>query len=177
MRRKYNVELILWLKDNADKYTVDELVPIVNKKYKETYNRLQVQKLLVRNKIKYKYKNKNKSHNQSRLPIGYEYTKSDGMTLVKVGKNEWKYKQRYIYEQYYGIKLSSDMFVIFLDQDRTNFDINNLKAITRRESSILSNQKIFSKNPLATDTAIQVVKNIIKTKELRGEKYDNKIST
>lgn len=167
MRRKYNVEFILWLKDNANKYTVDELVPIVNKKYKETYNRLQLQKLLVRNKIEYKYKCKQRSYNNAyKKPIGTEYIRSDGMTLIKVNKNTWKFKQRYIYEQYYGVELPSNMYVIFLDQDRTNFDINNLRAVSNHESCILSNQKLFSKNPVATETGILIAKNIIKTKTL-----------
>lgn len=169
MRRKYNKDLIEWLNHNASKYMIDELVPIVNKKYKETYTRVQLQKLLVRNKIQYKYKDKNKSHNMSRLHIGTEYTKSDGMVLVKVGRNEWKYKQRLIYEEYYNVKLKEDEYVIFLDQDRTNFNINNLKVITRRESSILANQHIFSKIPEATKTGIQVAKLMIKMKELKKE--------
>lgn len=169
MRRKYNKDLIEWLNNNASKYIVDELVPIVNKKYKETYTRVQLQRLLVRNKIEYKYKNENKSHNMSKLPIGTEYVKSDGMVLVKVDKNEWKYKQRLIYEQYYNVKLNEDEYVIFLDQDRTNFNINNLKKVTRRESSILANQQIFSKIPEATRTGIQIAKLMIKMNELKKE--------
>ena len=168
-RRKYNKELINWLNNNAKNYIVEDLVKLVNNKFNETYTKLELQKLLVRNKISYKYTNKNKSHNMSKLPIGYEYTKSDGMVLVKIGRNEWIYKQRLIYEQHHKVKLNSDEYVIFLDQDRTNFNINNLKVVTNRESSILSNQKIFSSIPELTETGIQVAKLIIKTKEKRKE--------
>ena len=58
MRRKYNIDLINYLKNKANKYTVDELLPKVNKKFNDTYTRVQLQKLLVRNKIEYKYKNR-----------------------------------------------------------------------------------------------------------------------
>ena len=165
-RRKYNKELINWLKENAKDQTISELLPKVNKKFNETYDRLGLHKLISRNKIEYKYTNKNKSHNMSKLPIGYEYIKNDGMIIVKVGRNEWKYKQRLIYEKYYNVKLKKDEYVIFLDQDRTNFNINNLKAISRRESAIMANEKIFSKNPKATETAIKIAQLIIQTKEL-----------
>ena len=165
-RRKYNADLVNWLRENAKDYTIKELMPIVNKKFNETHTRLSLQKLLVRNKIEYKYKNKNNSHNISKLELLTEYTKPDGMTLVKIGRNRWEYKQRLIYELYYGVELTSDDYIIFLDQDRTNFDINNLARINRRESSILSNQKIFSKDKETTKTAIQVAKLMIKTNEV-----------
>lgn len=171
MRRKYNVKLISWLKDNAKNYTVKEIIPLVNKKFKETYNDKSIRKLFYSNKIEYKYECKQRSYNNAyKKPIGTEYVRSDGMTLVKTGKNEWKYKQRLIYEQHYGIELSSDMYVIFLDQDRNNFDINNLRAVSNHESCILSNQKLFSKNPVATETGILIAKNIIKTKTLEKRK-------
>ena len=166
MRRRINIELTEWLRENARNYTIDDLLVMVNKKFKETYTRLQLQKYLVRNKIEYKYKNKKNSHNMSRLPIGTEYTKKDGMVLVKIGRNKWEYKQRYIYEQYYG-KIPKNMYVIFLDQNRSNYDINNLRAITRRESSIISNQKIFSKSKEVTETAIEVAKLIIKSRDVK----------
>jgi len=169
MRRKYNIDLINYLKENALKYNIDELLPKVNKMFNEKYDRNNLQKLLVRNKIQYKYKNKNMSHNMSFLPIGTEYTKSDGLVLVKVSRNEWKYKQRLIYEQYYNVELPDDVYVIFLDQDRTNFDIKNLRVITRRESGIMANQKVFSKIPEVTETAINVAKLMIKTKEKANE--------
>ena len=91
------------------------------------------------------------------------------MTLIKISENKWMYKQRYLYEKYYNVKLTNDDYIIFLDQDRTNFDIKNLKRITRHESAILSNQKLFSNNPKVTETGVQVAKLMIKIKESKNE--------
>lgn len=166
MRRKINTKLKEYCINHSD-LTIDELLPLVNKKFKEKHTRLSLQKYLVRNKIPYKYKNENKSHNMSKLPIGTEYMKNDGMTLVKIARNKWEYKQRLIYKEHYGVELTDEDYIIFLDQNRNNFNISNLKLITRHESSILSNQKIFSKDPLATEVGTTLAKLIIKTKELK----------
>lgn len=78
MRRKINIELRNYCVSNSN-LTIDELLPLVNKRFKENYTRLQLQKYLVRNKIPYKYKFETKSHNMSKLPIGTEYKKDDGI--------------------------------------------------------------------------------------------------
>ena len=165
MRRRINQELKDYCSDNSN-LTIDELLPLVNKKFKENYTRLGLQKYLVRNKISYKYRNANKSHNMSKLPIGTEYTKGDDMVLVKIGKNKWEYKQRLIYKNYYNIELTDDDYVIFLDNDRNNFNIENLKCVSRRVSSILANQQLKSSNPEATNLGINIAELIIKVKEM-----------
>lgn len=170
MRRKFNQALYDYLKENAEKYTIDELLLIVNKKFKENYTRLQLQKYLVRNKIPYKYKNEKKSHNMSRLPIGTEYVKGDGMVLVKIARNKWEYKQRLIYKEHYGVELTEEDYIIFLDSDRTNFDINNLQCVSRRVASILSNQQLKSSNVNITKLGINIANLMIKTKQLQKEK-------
>ena len=105
-----------------------------------------------------------------KLPLFSERVKPDGMVLVKIAKNKWEYKQRYIYSKYYNKKLTSNDYIIFLDQDRTNFNIDNLKLVTRHESSIISNQKAFSTNAKATEVGINIAKLMIKTKELENDK-------
>lgn len=170
MRRKFNQVLYNYLKENAEKYTIDELLPIINKKFKENYTRLSLQKYLVRNKIPYRYKNKNMSHNMSKLPIGTEWLRNDGMILVKVARNKWEYKQRLIYMRHYGVKLTEEDYIIFLDNDRTNFDINNLQRVSRNVSSILSNQQLKSSNADITKLGIDIANLMIKTKQLQKEK-------
>lgn len=91
------------------------------------------------------------------------------MVLVKIGKNKWTYKQRLIYENYYGVELAEDEYIIFLDNDRTNFDINNLQCVSRRVSSILSNQKLRSVNQDITKLGIEVANLIIEIKNKEVE--------
>ena len=170
MRRTINNKLKQYLIGFNGELTINELLPKVNKKFKENYTRLQLQKYLVRNKIPYRYTNINKSHNMGlNIPIGTEYTKPDGMILVKVSRNKWVYKQRLIYEKYYGVRLKDDEYVIFLDGNRNNFNIDNLKLLTRQEASYLGVFKVNGidiKDRNVIETEIAIAKAIIKTKEL-----------
>ena len=166
-RNKYSKEFEEEMIKKAKNKKIVELLEIANKKYNYNINRSQLRQYLSKRNIIYKDFNDNKVRSMGdKIPIGTEYVKSDGMTLIKVSKNKWQYKQRYIYEQYYNVKLKSDEYIIFLDQNRNNFDISNLMKISQHESSILSNQKIFSKNPKVTETGVQLAKLIIKTKNV-----------
>jgi len=166
MRRTFNKEMFNYLKKNGYKHTLKEWQTIINKYFNEDFTLKDTQMYFCRHNIPFKYEMYKKSNNNVfKRPIGAERIRKDGMIQVKVSNNKWDFKQRVIYEQYYNVKLTSDDYIIFLDQDRTNFDINNLKKVSRRESSILSNQKIFSKNPKVTELGINVAKLIIKTKE------------
>jgi len=171
MRNKYTKEFENKMIKLAPTHTINQLLKIANKDYKIT--KTQLRRYLSRRNIRYKDYNANKVRNMGdKVPIGTEYTKPDGMVLVKITKDRWEYKQRLIYQQYHNVELTSDDYIIFLDQDRTNFNIENLKKISRRESSIIANQKLFSKKPLATETGIAIARLIIKTKDKRKEQYE-----
>lgn len=164
-RRKINKKLTKWLEENAINYNCEELAKLVNDKFKENYSSRSIRQYCVRNRIKYKYMNKNLSRKPSNyLPIGTERIKSDGMIMVKIASNKWEYKQRVIYEKYHG-EIPKDMFVIFLDGNRNNFNIDNLKAITRKTSSLMANYKLFSKDKDVNETGIILSNLIIETRE------------
>lgn len=165
MRRKVNNELKNYLMEFAKDKTVDELLPLVNEKFNENYDRLHLQKYIIRNKIPYKYSQPTKVRDMSSLPIGTERIKDRDRIYVKVAKNKWVYKQRYIYEQYYGVKLTPNDFIIFLDGDKTNFKIENLYKITRYEGAHLGNICGGSRNAAIKRLGVEVAKLYIKTKE------------
>lgn len=166
MRNKYTNQFQNDMIALAPFYTLDELLEFAKKQYK-TITKKQLRLYLSKRKIRYKDYNANQVRNMgNKVPIGAEYIKPDGMVLVKVDKDKWEYKQRLIYSRYYNVKLTNDDYIIFLDQDRTNFNIDNLRKISRRESSILANQKLFSKEPIITKTGIDIAKLTIKVKEL-----------
>ena len=164
-RRKFNLEMHKWLEKHAEEYTAKELLSIVNEKFKESMDDKQLRIYLFHHNIKYKFEDKKKSHPNKPLPIGSERVKADGMVQVKVGSHKWEYKQRLIYQKHYGVKLRDDEYIIFLDQNRNNFDISNLKKITRKESAYISNLKAFSTDKVVTETGILLAQTIIKTKE------------
>lgn len=169
MRNKYSKEFEEEMKELAPTNELTRLWWIARDKYAYFITKSQLRQYLSKRNIIYKDYNKNKVRNMGEnVPIGTEYVKDDGMTLIKVSSNKWMYKQRYIYEQYYNVKLTSNDYIIFLDQNRNNFDINNLKRITRRESAVLSNQKLFFNNKELTNAGIDVAKLIIKTKDVKN---------
>lgn len=170
MRNKYSKEFENEMYNISKEKTFDELYNITINKYKYEISKKSLQKYLSKRSIRYKdyhYSKVRKMSNEK--PLYSERIKDDGMIQVKIAPRKWEYKQRYIYSQYYGVELTDDDYIIFLDQDRTNFDIKNLKRVSRRESSIVANQKMFSKNPIATETGIQVAKLMIKLKEIKNE--------
>ena len=170
MRNKYTNQFQNDMIALSPFYTLDELLEFAKKQYK-TITKKQLRLYLSKRKIRYKDYNVDmiRGNQGDNVPIGTERVKSDGMVQVKIAKDRWEYKQRLIYSQYHNIELTSDDYIIFLDQDRTNFDINNLKRVSRRESSVLSNQKLFYKNAKLTETGIDVAKLIIKAKDKRKE--------
>lgn len=172
MRNKYTNQFQNDMIVLAPFYTLDELLEFAKKQY-ETITKHQLRLYLSKRKIRYKdfdYDRCKRTRNQGdNVPIGTERVKSDGMVQVKIAKDRWEYKQRIIYSQYHNVQLTSDDYIIFLDQDRTNFDINNLERVSKRESAIVANEKLFFKNSNLTKTGIDVAKLIIKTKDKRKE--------
>lgn len=170
MRNKYSKEYEEKIRKLAPTTTLDNLLSYTHSKFGYKITKKQLTQYLYKRNIIYKDYNNNKKRNMGdRIPIGTERVKPDGMIQVKVATNKWEYKNRLMYEKYHNVKLTSDDYIIFLDQDRTNFDITNLKKITRHESSILANQKIFSSNPKITETGIEVAKLMIKLKIIDKE--------
>ena len=77
----------------------------------------------------------------------------DNYVRIKVGQPmEWVQKQRYIYEQHFG-KLKKGEFIIFLDGNTKNFDINNLYKVNRG-ILVNINKKNFANRGEFTRTAI-----------------------
>jgi hypothetical protein len=169
MRRKVNNKLKEYLLEFAGDKTIDELLPLVNEEFNENYDRLHLQKYIIRNRIPYKYSNPEKIRDMSNLPIGTERVKDRDRIYVKVAKNKWIYKQRYIYEQYHKVKLTSNDFIVFLDGDKTNFNIDNLYKITRYEAAHLGNICGNSKSKDVRRVSIDVARLMIKIKDWEKE--------
>ena len=66
--------------------------------------------------------------------VGSERIDEDGYTYIKIAEHtRWVLKHRHIYEQHHG-KLEPHMIVTFRDKNISNFDIDNLEAITKVEN-------------------------------------------
>ena len=164
--RKYNNGLYGFLLENASSHTIKELVNMIKEQFNIDIERKTLAQYCIKMKIQYKYEKPNKSHSNIPAVNGTLGIKTDGdYVKIKVGEHRWEYLQRYVYEKYYNVKLPKDVYVIFLDQNRRNFDIKNLKAISRRSSAIMSKDGLFSTEPRITNLGHLNSKVKIKAKE------------
>ena len=97
----------------------------------------------------------------------YEFVSTDGYVYIKVN-NKFIQKQRYIYEKEYG-KIPKDCTIIFLDGNRQNCEINNLKLIKRKEELIMCSKNLFSPDKEVTKTGILIAQIVEKINELNNE--------
>ena len=67
-----------------------------------------------------------------------ERLSKEGYIEIKVGINKWISKHRYIWEQYHQKEVPKGKVVIFLDGNNRNFEIENLKLISRGALLILN---------------------------------------
>ena len=86
-------------------------------------------------------------------PVGSERISKDGYIEVKVAEpNKWRLKQRVVYEETKG-KIPEGCPIIFLDGNKRNFDIDNLRCITRSELLDLNCNGLNNSNEI-TETGI-----------------------
>ena len=78
--------------------------------------------------------------------VGSEYVDADGYLYIKVKSTGnkrfskggmWQQKHRLIWEEHYG-EIPEGYAIIFLDRDKRNFDINNLRMVNRNELVLIN---------------------------------------
>lgn len=108
--------------------------------------------------------------------IGSEYIDNDGYLYIKVkdtgprfGKGGmWQQYHHLVYMQYYG-EIKKDHTIIFLDKDNTNFDIKNLKEISRSELLILNKNKMLTDHQEVNISAVVLAKLIDKQNKIKNK--------
>lgn len=97
----------------------------------------------------------NRPHNW--VPVGSERILRDGYVEVKVAEpRTWKLKHVVVWEKYNG-KVDKGECVIFLDGNRQNCDINNLRKISRRQNAGMSRNRLWQKDKELNNTALNIV--------------------
>lgn len=166
-RRQFNPILYNYLMEHGMEHNSKEWVTIINEKFDENFTLKQMQDYFLRHQIPHIYEAPKKRNNKNAHVIGSERIKADGMHQVKVAEHKWEYKQRYIYEKYHNVELPDDVYVVFLDQNRDNFDISNLKAVKRNICSYMANEGTFSKDKECTELGIISAKLHLKIKNYK----------
>lgn len=159
--RKYSVvysdEIYNFLLNNAKNYTIKQLVMLLKDNFDFDIEKKKLAQYCIKMGITYKYEHPKKSHDNKPTANGTIAIKTDGKVLkIKVGNHKWEYLQRKIYEEYHNVKLPQDMYVVFLNQDKRDFSIENLKALPRRNCAIMSARELFSQDKNITEVGIEV---------------------
>ena len=166
--RLYNPEQINYLKSIIKGHTTQEIINLMYEKYNIKLTKEQIKNFKnyyhISSDVDTKWQKGRTPYNKK--SIGTEITTKDGYILVKVAEpSEYKFKHQIIWEQHYG-KIPKGHYVIFLDQDRTNYDINNLKLVKKEDLMMACGKKLFFKNKELTETGLLIAQLTNKMKEV-----------
>lgn len=117
----------------------------------------------VREKVKHTFFKKGLiPHNTHK--VGTEVIDRDGYTRVKIAQpNVWEYKQRLIWEEHHG-PIDKDYKIMFIDGDKTNMHIDNLKKVSYEESMLLNSRHKLPEEIIPTVALIHQINNKLKSK-------------
>lgn len=91
---------------------------------------------------------------QTHKPVGTESLRADGYWWVKVAEpNKWREKHVLVWEEAHG-KRPHNHNIIFLDGNRSNFSLENLRLVTKAEHAVMSHEGYRSSNAAFTETGI-----------------------
>ena len=103
-------------------------------------------------------------------PIGSERITKNGYIEIKIDDpNRWQLKHRYLYEQENG-KIPDGYNLIFLDGNKRNLNLSNLKLVSKAEDLIMNNNKLFTSNSELTKSGVLIARVIDKVNKKKNEK-------
>lgn len=101
----------------------------------------------------------------NKASVGTERFTKDGYIKVKIAEpNKWRLKHLLLWEEYNG-PLPKGHAIIFLDGNKQNIKLDNLKLITRHQLLVMNKNKLIKRNPEATISGTLIADVIIKISE------------
>lgn len=177
----FNQEQIEFIKRNVDGVRNKELAQLINDEFGLSITPTQISQWKTTHGVKsktslYGWRKgktggrdfKNPVEYKHSKPIGAERITKRGITQVKVARGKWMDKHRYIWEQANGPVPDTDI-IIFMNDDKTDFRLDNLKCISRRELSYMNKQKYQYFDEESKESAILLSKIGLKGSELSRE--------
>ena len=174
---RWSKDEINYLREIAKGKYIDEIASLMSIKFNYEFRKEQIKYAMNYNGIYSFTRGKGEpwnkgakvgnSHIVNIKDIGSEYTSKEGYIMVKVAQpNKWVAKHRYMYEQHYGKIKGSDV-IIFLDGNKKNVSIDNLRCVTRQQSKYMNARGLVYDDAELTKVGIEVANLIIKTNEAK----------
>lgn len=177
----FNQEQIEFIKRNVDGNRNKELAQMINEKFGLSITPIQIKQWKTTHNIKsktslYGWRKgktggtdfKNPVEYKHSKPVGSERTTKRGITQIKVARGKWVDKHRYIWEQVHG-PIPENNIVVFMNNDKTDFRMDNLKCISKRELSYMNKRKYEIYDSDSKEAAILLSKIGLKGSELSRE--------
>ncbi|MFC0278113.1 HNH endonuclease signature motif containing protein [Enterococcus devriesei] len=180
----FNQEQIEFIKKNVDGNRNKELAQLINDRFSLSITSTQICQWKQTHGVKSKTSlygwRKGKTGGQDfkipsepshSKPVGSERVTKRGVTQIKVARGKWIDKHRYIWEQAHG-PIPEKHTIIFMNDDKTDFRLDNLKCISRRELSYMNKQKYPYYDRESKEAAILLSKIGLKGSELTSDLDD-----
>lgn len=87
--------------------------------------------------------------------IGEEIEMGEDVPYIKLGHNHYVAKHRYLYEKYHNATLDISDLIIFLDNDKTNFNKDNLYKVSRSIAGIMVGDELHGTKEIDKATIIK----------------------
>lgn len=168
---KYTDEIIQFIRDNCIEFTDKYIAEMINEQWGISVTQSSVKNAKIRYEIKSgvlrgifvkgqpSWNKGKKVGTKGRMaetqfkkgqtpinhrPVGSERVNVYGYVEIKVAEpNKWQPKHRVVWEKHNG-KIPNGFTIIFLDSDKTNNDLNNLKMISRSQLAILNKNRMLT---------------------------------
>jgi len=105
------------------------------------------------------------------LPIGTRIKREDGYTYEKIAEPDvWKQVSYIIWEAANG-KIPENSVIIFADQNRENFNLDNLILVSRSELCVANKKGLLHNDANLTKSGVLVARIISKISRLKHKKH------
>ena len=176
------------------------MTDVVNKKFGTEYSITQMKGFYLRNKLRSGitgyFEKGYEPHNKGRKgvcspgcektwfkkgnlpknaqPVGSIIVDKEGYSWIKVAQpREWKVLHRVIWEEAHG-PIPEGHMIIFLDQDKGNFELSNLAMISRKEHVFMIKNGLRKEVPELMETGVLIARlEVIQKNRIKEAKNEN----
>ena len=165
----YSEEIVEYIENNRMKLNTRQMCKSLAINFDKKITEKTLRKYYYRHNLDFKKQTTQRQNCTIKQPIGTESNPDkNGLVRIKINDKQWVYKARYIYEQYYG-KIPKGYKVVFLNGDKTDYDISNLAIARGKDILYAYSKELTSTNKEITKLGLSVAQLKNKIIEKRGD--------